>query len=51
MRGMLNGEWYEIEEYEMYFSIMNRPSYTIKDDPERGVFEADDFEEIEYDER
>jgi hypothetical protein len=47
MRGNLDGQWFEIEECPEHRIWLKRPGYFIKDDPERGLFEADDFDEIE----
>lgn len=50
MRGALNGEWYVLEEYEEATRWLGRQQFSIKDDPERGSWDASDFEEIEPDE-
>ena len=47
MRGMLDGVWYELEEYEEATRWLGRPQFSIKDDPERGSWDRDDFEEFE----
>jgi hypothetical protein len=48
VRGLLDGRgWVEIENEPVSSLYLRRPCYAIKDDPEAGVFDADEFEEIE----
>lgn len=47
MRGMLNGIWHVLDEWHEASSFVGRPQLFVKDDPERGTFEQDDFEEFE----
>ena len=47
MRGLLERGWVEIEPYDAATFWCGRPQYTIKDDPEAGTFDEQDFEEID----
>lgn len=47
MRGLLDGQWYDLERWPEAEKWLPAPVYTIKDDPERGSFSADEFEEID----
>lgn len=49
MRGLLNGQWHEIERWPEAEFWLRRPIYTLTNDPEAGSYEATDFEEIEGD--
>lgn len=49
MRGLLNGEWEDIEEYPEATFWCGVTQYTITNDHERGTFDARDFEDIEDD--
>lgn len=46
MRGLLNGEWEEIEEFEEASKWCGSTQYSIVNDPERGTFDGRDFEVI-----
>ena len=48
MRGFLDGRgWVEIEEDPVASLYLRKPQYSITDDPEAGIFDADEFEEIQ----
>lgn len=48
MRGLLDGRgWVEIEEDPVATLYMRKPQYSIVGDLESGVFDADEFEEIQ----
>lgn len=47
MRGLLNGEWEEIEEFEEASKWLPEAQYTVVGDPERGTFGEGEFEVIE----
>lgn len=47
MRGNLDGQCFGIEESVDHAFWLKRPGYFIKDDPERGVFEMDEFDDIQ----
>lgn len=48
MRGMLNGEWFDLEPWDA-FGLMDWECkyYIVLDDPESGAFTEEDFEEFE----
>lgn len=47
MRGLLNGDWEEIEEFEEASKWLPEAQYTVVGDPERGTFGEGEFEVIE----
>lgn len=47
MRGMLDGVWYELEEVPEATLWLGVPHYQVRNDPERGSWDQDDFEEFE----
>lgn len=48
MRGMLKGEWYDLEFCYFYGGVdWGDNYYSVKGDPERGTFMESDFEEFE----
>jgi hypothetical protein len=46
MRGLLDGQWYDLESYDEATLWTGNETWSIKDDPERGSFTAGDFEEM-----